>query len=111
MHNLPLQNAEQKIISEYNRKIENFNDNAASNSPEFQDSEIKIYVGKDTMADKDEYKKLVDAISNALFKLREWHSVQLYGGTYTSLSDTEKEAIAKLIPFRIYGTHPDNLDE
>jgi beta-lactamase regulating signal transducer with metallopeptidase domain len=108
---LPLQSAEQKIISEYNRMIENFNANSDKDSPEYQDSEIKIHVMKDTMADKDEYKKLVDAISNALLKLREWHSVQLFGSTFTSLSDTDKEAIAKLIPLRIYGTHPDNLNE
>ena len=105
---LPLQNVEQKIISEYNKKIEYFRANSDKDSPEFQDSEIKIHVSKDIKADKDEYKKLVDAISNALLKLREWHSVQLYGGTYTSLSDSDKEAITKLIPLRIYGEHPNN---
>jgi hypothetical protein len=106
---LSLENAEKKIISEYNSRLAHFIENSASDSPEFQDPEIKIAVSKDRKADVSEYKKLVDAISNALLKLREWHSVKLYDGTYTSLSVTEQEAIAKLIPLRIYGTHPDNL--
>jgi len=106
---MSLENAEKKIISEYNSMLEHLKENSASKSPEFQDQEIRIMVSKDRKADENEYKKLVDAISNALLKLREWHSVQIYNGTYTSLSDTEQDAISKLIPLRIYGTHPDNL--
>ncbi|RLD55257.1 MAG: hypothetical protein DRI97_09865 [Bacteroidetes bacterium] len=108
---LPLKDAEQKIISIYNQKIEELNNYNPVDYPDNTNFGIKIMLQKDTMADKTEYMKLVDAISTALLKLREWHSVKMYDGTYTSLSDTDQKAIAKLIPLRIYGTHPDNLNE
>lgn len=97
---LPLQNVEQKIISEYNRILE-----------ENTSFETKIYLTKDRAADNIEYQKLVDVISDALFKLRDMHSIRLYGATYNTLPENEKEAIATLIPLRIYGTIPEGYAE
>ena len=99
---LSIENAEQKVISTYNRKIEEMNDNNADDYSDNTDFGIKIYVQKDLNADRDEYQKLVDAISIALFKLREMHSIRLYGSNYKSLASPEKEVISALIPLRIY---------
>lgn len=93
---LPLKSVEQKIISEYNRILE-----------ENTSFETKIYLTKDRAADNNAYQKLVDAISDALFKLRDMHSIRLYGATYNTLPENEKEAITTLIPLRIYGTIPE----
>ena len=50
--------------------------------------------------------KLLDVISSALFKLRDMHSIRLYGGIYNSITESEKEAIEVLVPLRIYGNVP-----
>jgi len=103
---LSMQEVQQKIISLYNAKIEDLIKETAGSGPESPDSEIMIHVSKDIHADEAEYRKLIDNISSALLKLREWHAVQLYGSTFTALTDDEQEAIAKLIPLRIYGNIP-----
>ena len=50
---------------------------------------------------------MCDAISTALFKLRELYSNRRFGEDYHSLTNSEKQAIDKLIPLRIYGLKPD----
>jgi len=93
---LSLEKLEQKIISVYNSKIED---------PKVT-TEIKIHVFKDIIADNNKYTQLLDVISSAIFKLREMHSIRLYGGLYDSLTANEKETIDSLIPLRIYGKVP-----
>jgi hypothetical protein len=106
---LPLESVEQKIISEYNQRIEENKDLNPGDYRENASFETKIYLSKDRAADNIEYQKLVDAISTALFKLRDMHSVRLYGGLFNSLTETEKETVATLIPLRIYGQPPKNM--
>lgn len=90
-----LENAEDKIISEYNKNI----DKGLSN--------IWVVVQKDVAADPDEYQKLLDAIGTAQYKLRNIHAKKLFGMNYNFLSLIEKEMIRVLIPFRIYRMFPD----
>lgn len=106
---VPLSQVEQKIISVYNQKIEENKDLNTDDYRENTSFETKIYVHKDLAADDIQYQKLLDAISTALFKLRDMHSVRLYGELYDSLAETQKEPIESLIPLRIYGKMPKNF--
>ena len=74
------QDVEQKIISEYNTKLE---DKELA-------SEIKVFVTKDIAADEANYQALVEQISIALIKIRDMRSIRLYGKTYDKLEETEK---------------------
>jgi len=102
-----LHNVEQTIISLYNRKLEEMNDQNTDNYPENTDLGIKIIVQKDRMASMEEYQKLIDNITTALLKVREMQSIRLFGGTFETLSNADKEVINKLVPLRIYGVKPD----
>jgi len=106
---LDLEDVEQKIIAEYNRRLEENKDLNADDYPENTNLETRISLHCDRATDKMDYQKLVDAISTALFKLRDMHAVRLYGGLYASLSETDKMSIDSLIPLRIYGAPPKNM--
>jgi len=109
---LQLADVEQKIISEYSRRIEQINDYNTGPYHKGTDIDIKIQVSKDRAASISEYQNMCDAISSALFKLREMYSSRLFSGDYGSLSNSEKQAIDKLIPLRIYGRKPDkNMEQ
>jgi beta-lactamase regulating signal transducer with metallopeptidase domain len=90
-----LENAEDKIISEYNKNI----DKGLSNT--------WVVVHKDVAADPDEYQKLLDAIGTAQYKLRNIQANRQFGMNYNLLPLTEKEMIRELIPFKIYRQFPD----
>jgi len=64
---------------------------------------IKIPVYKDIAASIEVYQKMYDAIGTALFKLRELYSNRQFSIYYSSLANSEKQAIKELIPLRIYG--------
>lgn len=104
---LPLADVERRVISLYNRKIEEKDDTNAGQYPENTNFGIKIVVQKDRASNMDDYQKLIDNISTALFKLREMQSIRLFGGNFETLSDSEREVIENLIPLRIYGVKPD----
>jgi len=104
---LPLADVERRVISLYNRKIEEKEDTNAGQYPENTNFGIKIVVQKDRASNMDDYQKLIDNISTALFKLREMQSIRLFGGNFETLSDSEREVIENLIPLRIYGVKPD----
>ncbi|MCP4311791.1 MAG: hypothetical protein GY790_11045 [Bacteroidetes bacterium] len=90
-----LGNAEDKIISEYNKIIE------------LGLSDVRVVVQKDLKTDPDEFRKLLDAIGTAQYKLRNIHANRLYGMNYKHLPVSEKEMIRELIPFEIYRNLPD----
>lgn len=102
-----LQNVEQTIISLYNKKLAEENDQNAGNYPDNTDLGIKIVVKKDMTASIDEYQKLIAQITTALLKVREMQSIRLFGGTFETLTSSDKEVINKLVPLRIYGVKPD----
>ncbi|MDF1574076.1 MAG: M56 family metallopeptidase [Bacteroidales bacterium] len=104
---LLLADVEEKIISVYSRRIEQIGDYNTGNYPEGTDFGVKIAVSKDIKASIDEYQKMCNAISTALFKLREKYSNKLFDADYGSLTNSENQAIDKLIPFKIYGLKPD----
>jgi len=104
---LPLADVEQKVTSEYSRRLEQINDYKTSDYPEGTDFSVKILVYKDIVTSIDDYRKMCDAISTALFKLREMYSNRRFGADYHSLTNSEKSAIDELIPLRIYGLKPD----
>ena len=106
---LDLEDVEQKIIAEYNRRLEENKYLNADDYPENTNLETRISLHCDRATDKMDYQKLVDAISTALLKLRDMHAVKLYGGLYTSLSETDKMSIDSLIPLKIYGAPPKNM--
>ena len=102
----PLNQVEQKIISEYNTRLEENKDLKADDYPKSTSFETKIYVYRDIAADNIQYQKLLDAVSTALFKLRDMHSIRLYGELYEATDESNKETIDALIPLRIYGSLP-----
>jgi len=106
---LLLQSAEQKIISEYNKKLAYYEENPSRNIPENGNTEIKVNIQKDLAADIARYQKLLDDIIAALLKLRDMHSIRLYDGLYATLTESQKQSIATLIPLRIYGSLPKNF--
>jgi len=108
---LILQNVEQKVISEYNRINEDYNNSYAGKAPILKSVKFRIIVQKDLNSNKDEYQKMIDAISTALFKLREMQSIRLFGGSFDTLTNTQKEAMAEIIPLRIYGLSPKNIGQ
>lgn len=73
---ITLENAEDRIISEYKKILE----------AGFSDPWVQVH--KDVKADPEEYQKLLDAISGALFQLRKMYSEDQ-------------------IPFEIYRVYPD----
>lgn len=108
---LELEDVEQKIISVYNRKLDEIGDLNVDDYPKETNFDIKLLVSKDRAADRDEYKKLIDNISITLGKLRDIHSIRLFNKNFSSLAPSEKSQIEELIPLRIYGISPDKLDE
>ncbi len=93
---IDLQDVEQKIISEYSKKLE---DKEVT-------SEIKVYVSKDIKTDNEKYQSMLEEISLALLKIRDMQSIKLYGKIFESLEDTEKLEIEKQVPYQIYGAAP-----
>lgn len=91
-----LQDVEQKIISEYIKGLE---DKEVT-------QEIKVYVYRDIMTDDDKFQAMLENISTALLKVRDMQSIKLYGKIYENLEGTEKRAMKKRVPFRIYGGFP-----
>ncbi len=103
------EDVEQRIIAMFNQKIEENMGLKPEDFPEHTDFDIKIVVSKDIAADLTAYESLLDAISSALFKLRDMHSIRLYGGLYKTLTENEQESIDALVPLRIYGKPPKHV--
>ena len=87
---------EQKIISEYNKRLE---DKEVS-------SEIKVFVYRDISADQDKYQSMLEDIGSALLKIRDMESIRIYGNIYDSLEEAEKKEIDIRVPYRVYGAIP-----
>jgi len=90
-----LEDAEKKVFTEYNAKIQD----GLSN--------IQVAVQKDQKTKENDFDWLLRAISMAQLNLQHSYAKQKYGTDFESLAQTEKEVIRKLIPFRIYYTIPD----
>lgn len=106
-----IEDVEPRIIAMFNQKIEENKWLKPEDYPEQTDFNIKIVVSKDIAADLTAYQNLLDAISPALFKLRDMHSIRLYGGLYKTLTENEKGNIDALVPLRIYGKPPKQVRE
>lgn len=91
-----LLDVEQRIISEYNRRLE---DKEVT-------SEIKVYISRDIKADNEKYRSMLEEISQALLKVRDMQSIKLHGRIYKSLEEAERLEIEKQVPYQIYGAPP-----
>jgi len=91
-----LQDVEQRIISDYNKRFEDKN----------VTSEIKVYVYRDIKTDDVKFQSLLEDISQALLKIRDMQSIRLYGNIFNALEEAEKQDINKRVPYRVYGTFP-----
>lgn len=91
-----LQDVEQQIISDYNKKLEDKN----------VTSEIKVHVYRDIKTDDAKFESMLEDISQALLKVRDMQSIRLYGNIYDALEEAEKQDIDMRVPYRVYGTFP-----
>jgi len=91
-----LQDVEQRIISDYNKRLEDKN----------VTSEIKVYVYRDIQTDDAKFESMLEDISQALLKVRDMQSIRLYGNKYDALEEAEKQDLDMRVPYRVYGTFP-----
>jgi hypothetical protein len=104
-----IENAEEKIMSEYASRIEAYREKFEGNFQKNGNPDIVLGLQWDVKTNIEDLEKLKDAISSSLIKLRSSYSNKLFNMDFSSLSDSEKKHIHELIPLRILLYSPKNI--
>jgi beta-lactamase regulating signal transducer with metallopeptidase domain len=81
------------------------------NGKEKLTAEIPIIVRKDVGAKVDEYQKLLNIIGNTILEIRGRYAIDIFEIAYSSLTETQKDEVDRLIPFAIHFPSPKIFQE